>query len=149
MAVPIKVVSADNTRAKTSGTTESSEPKRARRESASRKDGVELLRQAANKRVARNSEKLADLLEEKALKGDLASAKTLVALADGRKPLPEKVKKRRELTYAQQLKKEPQWQGKAEDEDDDWRQGNGDPDQKLGTRDQGTGNREQGIGARE
>jgi hypothetical protein len=36
----------------------------------------------------RNSEKLADLLTEKALAGDLASTKVLVALAEGKKPSP-------------------------------------------------------------
>ena|SRR5271166_843757 len=135
MAEALKELSASNARAKASATTESKGPKRARRESASRKDGVERLRQAADRRVARNSEKLADLLTEKALKGDLGSTKTLVALAAGKKPIPERVRKRRELTYAQQLAKEPKWKGKAEDEDEDWRLGNGDPDQELGNRD--------------
>ncbi len=116
MAEALKKLSTNNSGAKTSVTTESGEPKRARRESASRMDGVERLRQAANRRVERNFEKLADLLEKKALEGDLASAKTLVALAAGRKPVPDPVKKQRGLTYAQQLAREPQWEGKAEDE---------------------------------
>jgi hypothetical protein len=59
--------------------------------------------------VGRNSEKLADLLTEKALGGDLASAKTLVALAAAKKPIPEPVKKRHEPSYAEKLANEPQW----------------------------------------
>jgi hypothetical protein len=64
--------------------------------------------------VGRNSEKLADLLTEKALGGDLASAKTLVALAAAKKPIPEPVKKRHEPSYADKLAKEPQWPKEAE-----------------------------------
>lgn len=75
------------------------------------KDGAERLRQAADKRVGRNSEELADLLTAKALKGDLASTRVLVALAANKKPLPERVKKRHGPSLAQRLAAEPQWKG--------------------------------------
>lgn len=78
-----------------------------------RRDGAERLRLAADKRVGRNSEKLADLLTEKALAGDLASAKVLVGLAEGKKPQPEIKKKRRGPSLAEQLAAEPQWRGSA------------------------------------
>jgi len=47
-------------------------------------------------------------------RGDLASAKTLVALAAAKKPIPEPVKKRHEPSYADKLAKEPQWPKEAE-----------------------------------
>jgi hypothetical protein len=114
MAVLQKALKTDNTKAKTRRTTKSKGGKRARRENPSHKDGAERLRQAADRRVGRNSEKLADLLTEKALGGDLASAKTLVALAAAKKPIPEPVKKRHEPSYADKLAKEPQWPKEAE-----------------------------------
>jgi hypothetical protein len=80
----------------------------------SRKDGAERLRQAANKRLNEISEQLADLLKRKALEGDLASAKTLIALAAAKKPIPEPVKKQSEPSYADKLSKEPQWKGEPE-----------------------------------
>jgi hypothetical protein len=73
-------------------------------------DGAEQLRQAADLRVGWNSEKIADVLTEKALAGDLASAKALVALAEAKKPSPEPVKKRCGPSMAEQLAAEPQWQ---------------------------------------
>jgi hypothetical protein len=60
-------------------------------------------------RVGWNSEKLADVLTSQALAGDLASAKVLVALAEGKKPGPEPVKKRCGPGLAERLAAEPQW----------------------------------------
>jgi hypothetical protein len=57
---------------------------------------------------------LADLLTEKALKGDLASTRVLVGLAERKKPRAEPVKKRRGPSLAEQLAAEPQWQEPAE-----------------------------------
>ena len=65
--------------------------------------------------MARNSEELADLLETKALAGDLASAKVLVGLAERKKPIPEPVKRRRGPSLAELWAAEPQWQGEPED----------------------------------
>lgn len=114
MAQARKELSASNAETKTGGTTESEGPKRARRKYASRKDGAERLRQAADKRLNEISEQLADLLKRKALEGDLASAKTLIALAAAKKPIPEPVKKQSEPSYADKLSKEPQWKGEPE-----------------------------------
>src|ERR1035437_7673324 len=80
----------------------------------SRKDGAERLRQAADRRVGRISEKLADLLTEKALKGDLASARVLFGLAERKKPIQELVKKRRGPGLAARLAAEPEWKGEPE-----------------------------------
>ena len=75
------------------------------------------MRQAADRRVGEKSEELANLLTEKALTGDLACTKALVDLADGKKPEP--VKKRRGLTVAERLAREPQWEGPSEGEEED------------------------------
>jgi len=64
-------------------------------EKVSRTDGLNQLRWAADRRVGRNAKKLADLLAGKALAGDLASAKILVGLAEGKKARPEREKRRR------------------------------------------------------
>lgn len=80
----------------------------------SRKDGAERLRQAADRRVGRISEKLADLLTEKALAGDLACARALFGLAERKKPIQESVKKRRGPGLAARLAAEPEWKGEGE-----------------------------------
>ena len=88
---------------------------RASRRKTARKDGVERLRREADKLVWRDSKKLAGLLSAKALTGDLPSTKTLVGLAEGKKPKQERVKKRRGPSQAEQLAMEPQWRkGPAE-----------------------------------
>ena len=107
MVVLRNALKTDNAKAKTRKATKSKG--RARRENPSRKDGAERLRQAADKRVNEISEQLADLLKKKALEGDLASAKTLIGLAAAKKPIPERVKKRPEPSYAEKLANEPQW----------------------------------------
>jgi len=78
------------------------------------KDGAELLHEAADRRVGQNSEKLADLLTQKALEGDLASTKTLVGYAERKKPKPEPVKKRRGPSMAERWAAEPEWKGEEE-----------------------------------
>ncbi len=70
-------------------------------------DGSEQLRQAADREVSRNSEKLAAALVKKALKGDLASTKVLVALADGKKPI--EAQKQCGPSLAEHWEQEPQW----------------------------------------
>jgi len=84
---------------------------------AAHKSGAEQLRCAADRQVGRNSAQLADLMTEKALKGNLAYTKALMGFAEGKKPEP--VKKRRGPTLAQRLKAEPQWRGGDEEEDRD------------------------------
>jgi hypothetical protein len=104
----------DNANSETGNTTNDSALKRAGRRRATRKDGVQMLRKAADQRVGEKSEELADVVTGKALKGDLASVKVLVELADGKKPVPEPVKRRRGLTQAERWAMEPQWQDKPE-----------------------------------
>lgn len=82
----------------------------------SRKDGVELLRQAADRCLVLNSEELAHKLSDKALKGDLACAKALVDLAGGKTPPAKRVRKRREPSLADQLAAERPWEGPEEEE---------------------------------
>jgi hypothetical protein len=85
--------------------------RRRKAEAAAHKDGAEQLRQEADKRVGRNSKKLADLLMTKALAGDLASTKVLFGLAEHKKPIQELVKNDYGLTMAERLAAEPQWEG--------------------------------------
>ncbi|MGA3011303.1 MAG: hypothetical protein ABSD72_13680 [Terracidiphilus sp.] len=127
MVEPVNESSANNAKAKTRKATRSKGGKQAGQERTAGKDCAERLRQPADKRLNQISERLADLLKEKALKGDLACVKALFGFAAGKKPIPEPVKKRPEFSYADKLANEPQWVGKAEDEDEDDRQGNGEP----------------------
>jgi hypothetical protein len=78
------------------------------------KDGAERLHQAADKRVGRISEKMANLLSNKALAGDLACARVLFGLAERKKPIQELVKKRRGPGLAARLAAEPEWQEEDE-----------------------------------
>ena len=117
MAVTQQETRADNASRRKGRTTKHKVVKRARRGSAARKDGAEQLRQAADRRVSRISEQLADLLEGKALEGDLASTKVLFGLAERKQPIPAPVKRRRGRSPAERLSAEPQWQGDDEEEE--------------------------------
>jgi hypothetical protein len=85
---------------------------RTKRPKAIRGNGVERLRRAAERRAARNSEELADLLLDKALKGRLESARMLVTLAEQKKPRKEPKKEEEEESghsMADLLAAEPEW----------------------------------------
>ena len=110
MAATQQTLRTENASRTTGRTTKDKVVQRARRGRAARKDGAEQLRQAADRRVGRISEQLADLLEEKALKGDLASTRVLFGLAEHKKPIPEPVKRRRGPSQAERWAAEPQWQ---------------------------------------
>jgi hypothetical protein len=69
MAATKQTLRTENASRTTSRTTKDKVVQRARRRSKSRKDGAEQMRRAADRRVGRISEQLADLLEGKALKG--------------------------------------------------------------------------------
>lgn len=90
---------------------------RASRAKAAAVDGAEQLRRAADRRVARKSEELVNMLTENALKGDLASARMLVGLAERKKPEPEEEECGPSLMdqLVEQLAAEPQWEGEPED----------------------------------
>jgi hypothetical protein len=111
MAEGQQVSSTDKRKVKTGSATKSGKRER------TSKDGAEQLKRAADKRVGRNSEKLADLLTEKALEGDLASARVLVGLAERKKPREKQVKKRRGPSLAERLVAEPEWKEPPEGEE--------------------------------
>ena len=113
MGVTRLQVKKDNSKRKTGSTAKNKGAGRAGRKGAARKDGVDRLRWAADRRVGRDSEKLADLLSEKALEGDLASTKVLVALADGKSPAPVKQESAFKKLLAD-LAVEPEWKGEEE-----------------------------------
>jgi len=113
MAVLQQKLSSDNVSKTTGRTTKKRRQKRAD-EKTSCKDGAERLHQAADKRVGRISEKLADLLSNKALAGDLASARVLFGLAERKKPIQAPVKKRRGPSLAERWAAEPEWKGSRE-----------------------------------
>ena len=122
-------LSGDKSKGKTSS---KNAGKRASRSTTARMDGTEQLRQAVDRLVGLNSEKLAAALTNEAMGGGIATAKALVELVEGKKPRPEPKKKRRGPSLAERWAMAPQWEGP------EWQ---GD--------DQGIGNREQGIGSRE
>jgi len=77
-----------------------------------RGSGVERLRQAADRKLARNSEKLADVLLENALKGELGDTKVLVHLAEDKAPPKPRERKPSGPTIMDLAKKwaaEPEW----------------------------------------
>ena len=113
MAVAQLEMGSDNASRKTCSTTKHRGRERANGKTA-RKDGAERLRQAADRRVGRISEKLADLLTNKALAGDLASARVLFGLAERKKPMQEPEKKRRGAGLAARWAAEPEWKGEQE-----------------------------------
>jgi len=126
MAVAKQVLRADKTRRKRGKTAAKKRGKRAEKggkkpsgEETAPLDGAECLRQAVDRRLVRNSEKLADMLEAKALEGDLATTKAMVGLAEGKKPAEDPMKKRHNLLLAEQWAREPQWQGPPDGEEED------------------------------
>jgi hypothetical protein len=122
MAVAKQVLKISKARGKTVKTTKKKRGKRAEKrhkgpkeEETTPQDGAERLRQAVDRRLGRNSEKLADLMEAKALEGDLATTKAMVGFAEGKKPVEKPEMKRVGLTHAEQWAREPQWQGRDEE----------------------------------
>ena len=113
MAVLQQKLSSDNASTITRRTTKNRRRKRAVEKTPS-KDGAEQMRQAADKRMGRISEKMADLLSSKALAGALACARVLFGLAERKKPIQDLVKKRRGPGLAARLAAEPPWQEEDE-----------------------------------
>jgi hypothetical protein len=87
-----------------------------------RGNGLERLEKAADRRLGRESEELADLLLDKAKQGKVESARLLVALAEHRmkrKPQEKKKKKKREgPSWEELLGSEPEFV--APEEGDVW-----------------------------
>jgi hypothetical protein len=92
-----------------------SSKKRASRGKTARKNGAERLRLAVDRRLGLNSETLANLLTNQAMGGNVAIAKALVELAEGKKPRPEPKKKRRGPSQAERLEMEPGWPDEREE----------------------------------
>jgi hypothetical protein len=86
----------------------------ARRETPAGVDGLELLREKADQRLARKSTKLAAVLEKKALAGDVPSAKLLMVLAERKRPRELPVKKPSAAAFVYKLETEPRWEGTEE-----------------------------------
>jgi hypothetical protein len=119
MADKKQLLSKNKVRRKTGGKTTSGKRKQTSREKTTNTDGMdgaERLRQAADKQVGQNSEKLAGLLADKALKGDLASTRVLVGLAERKKPHAKPATKRHGPSLAEQLSAEPKWQEEEEEQ---------------------------------
>ena len=58
-----------------------------------------------------NQKDLAEIFTQKALSGDVESARLLFTMEGGKKPAPPVKKKRHGLSFAQQLALDPPWQG--------------------------------------
>ena len=74
-----------------------------------RGSGVERLKKAADRQVARKSSELAELLMNKALEGKVESARLLVTLAEKKKPQDKPQKKRHGVKLIDLLESEPEW----------------------------------------
>ena len=119
MAVAKQVLRRGKARRKTNKTAAKKRGKVPNREETMPLDGAESLRQAVDRRLGRNSEKLADMLETKALDGDLATTKAMVGFAEGKKPAEKPVMKRMGPSRAERWEAEPRWQGKELGDEDD------------------------------
>ncbi|MGD0892662.1 MAG: hypothetical protein ABR923_14120 [Terracidiphilus sp.] len=75
-----------------------------------RKDGAEELRRAADRVILRDSKRLAKLLGEKAIQGDLNSVKMLVGLAEKKKPEPETGKRHALFDFIKDMAAQPVWE---------------------------------------
>ena len=74
-----------------------------------RGSGVERLKKAANRQVARKSAELAEMLMNKALEGKVESARLLVTLAEKKKPQEKPVKKRDHPKLIDLLEADSEW----------------------------------------
>lgn len=75
-----------------------------------RGSGLERLRRAADRKLARKSEELAGILLEGALEGKLGEAKMLVSLAEDKAPpKPRREKPSPLMELAQKWASEPEW----------------------------------------
>jgi hypothetical protein len=94
--------------------------KRTRARRMSGRSGTEWLRYDADRMLGQKAEKLARMLVEKALDGDLQSVKVMVKLVEGGERQAEPKKKRSGRTagrdYADSLWVNGEWQGEVGDE---------------------------------
>jgi hypothetical protein len=99
------------------GNSKQNQTKRKKTSSKTR-DGGEQLRTAVEKLVAEQSEKIAQALVDKTIKGNMTGARLLVDLSGAKSPQTKPPKKRRGLTTAQCLAMDKPWEG-PEDGDED------------------------------
>lgn len=85
---------------------------------AAAEDGAELLIKAADQQVKENCGKLSKLLADKALEGNISSARLLIMLAERKKPREEPVKRARRPSLAMRWAAEPKWEGNEEGNDE-------------------------------
>lgn len=101
-----------NKRAKATAQPKEAEEQRIEEEECT--DAKKVLQRAAHRAAAKKSEAIANKLADRAALGDTASARMLVVLMDGHLVAPKL--RPGELTLAQRLMMEPQWQG----DPDEW-----------------------------
>jgi hypothetical protein len=111
-----RLLSKGKAKRKTDSKTTTAKRKQASRKKTTSEDGAERLRQAADKQVGKNSEKLVGLLAKKALEGDLASTRVLVGLAERKNPQAKPATKRHGTSQAERLVAEPEWQEEEEEQ---------------------------------
>lgn len=80
--------------------------------------GAESLMRAADRQVKRNCKKLSQLLVDKAMEGNIGSARLLFMLAERKKPREKPVKKSRWASLAMKWAAEPKWEGGEEESDE-------------------------------
>jgi hypothetical protein len=97
----------------TGATPDCSTENRGKKRMVKKRDGAARLRRLMDERVAQLTEQLADVLTQKALGGDVNTARLMVALAEGGKP-EKKKKKRPSLALAWAVA--PEWVDPAEGE---------------------------------
>ncbi len=97
-----------------------------KKRATTKRDGAGRLRRALDTKMAEHTKELAKVLTDKALHGDVATARLMVALVEGGKPKVEKKKKRHGPTLAERWRDSPEWKGPFE------------PDEKEGKRDEPT-----------
>lgn len=95
-----------------------------KRKRRSNKDGAEMMKQAADQALVEITGAVVSKLSDKAKEGNVVCVKTLMLFSERKKPRAER--KKRFVSWAEQLAKEPEWVGPPDygdaevvDEDDD------------------------------
>lgn len=77
--------------------------------------GTDKLKQAADKKLRENSEKIAESLLKKTLAGNSISAKLLISLAEGKTDCQVEEVVQRRCNLAEELASEPEWVGELDE----------------------------------
>jgi hypothetical protein len=120
MIVDADVLTLDEVRERADSDADAGKRKRARARKRSRKSGPELLGYGADRMLGRKAEKLAKMLVDKAVEGELPYLKLLVELLEGGEPQADPAQKRSGRTAAcamgDRLWVNGVWQGAVGDE---------------------------------